>query len=123
MSQFDLSKIAPAQNKHIVGTNEYNWLTSTKKYRPSFITVTAEEEIALINEFAGKGINTYNRRGEWRNAEIILSNTKKIGVVVNIINGIEQDTAVFKIHYSNKGNHIVPDYESKRRNIYNNGNT
>lgn len=48
------------------------------------------------------------------NTEIILTNDKPIGYVVNNLNGVTQETSVFKIHYSKKGIHIVSDYLSKK---------
>ena len=114
LSEFDLAKISPAQNKHIRGTKEYDYLSKTREYPPSYITISEKEEIDLIKEFAGKGYNFYNNHGEWVNTEIILTNDKPIGYVVNNLNGVTQETSVFKIHYSKKGIHIVPDYMSKK---------
>ena len=40
---------------------------------------------------------------------------KKIGVGVNNLNGETQNTSVFKVPYSKKGVHIVPDYMKKKQ--------
>ena len=47
--------------------------------------------------------------------EVIVTNDKIIGVVVDNRNGNSAETSVFKIHYANDGIHIVPDYPSKKR--------
>ena len=56
---------------------------------------------------------------KWDNIEIILNNDEIIGKAVNNITGKEVDTTVFKIHYGNKGAHIVPDYPSKKKGVKN----
>lgn len=97
-----------------MGAKEYYYLSKTREYPPSYITLSEKEEFDLIKEFAGKGYNFDNNHGKWVNTEIILTNDKPIGYVVNNLNGVTQDTSVFKIHYSKKGIHIVSDYLSKK---------
>ena len=85
------------------------------EYGPSYITVSDNEIISLVEKYSGTGIIKYNNRGEWNHQEIIVTNDKIIGVVVDNRNGNFAETPVFKIHYAKDGIHIVPDYPSKRR--------
>lgn len=106
------------QNKHIQGTNEYNQYAQKLKelgqYGPSKITINLKEIDDLIKSYSGHGkLNIKN--GKWDNKELILTNNKIVGIAVNNLTGKEAETTVFKIHYSNKGVHMVPDYPSKRR--------
>ncbi|MBN6890073.1 SPP1 gp7 family putative phage head morphogenesis protein [Cytobacillus horneckiae] len=107
------------QNKHIDGTNEYKqYVEKYKKkgqYGPSVITITFEQIQNLIAQFHGKGEIIINKNGQWNNTEIILDNDTVIGRAINNLNGKDAETTVFKIHYSNDGVHIVPDYPSKKR--------
>ena len=103
------------QNKHIPGTNEYATKQSNQKVKPSYLTISEEEIKEIVKQYAQKGINTYDSNGKWKEEEIILTNDKIIGVVVNNFTGKEQETSVFKIKYSKRyGYHIVPDYMSKK---------
>lgn len=115
LSNYELTKIAPAQNKHVVGTNSYKNLSETKEYPPSYLTIPQHKISELVTEYAGKGINIYDSHGNWTHTEIIVTNDEEIGVVVNNLNGETQETSVFKIHYSKKGVHIVPDYMNKKQ--------
>jgi len=90
-------------------------LQKENKYGPSRVTITDEEILELVNEFAGEGKVGYNKKSEWDKTETIITNDKVIGVVVNNLTGEEAETTVFKIHYGKKGIHIVPDYPSKKR--------
>lgn len=106
------------QNKHIQGTNEYNQYVQRLKelgqYGPSKITISSKEIDDLIKAYSGHGkINIKN--GKWDNKELILTNNKIVGIAVNNLTGKEAETTVFKIHYSNNGVHMVPDYPSKRK--------
>ena len=85
------------------------------QFGPSYITVSNEEIQSLVNEFSGTGIIKYNSQGNWDSKEIITTNDKIIGVVVDNRNGNSAETSVFKIHYDKDGMHIVPDYPSKKR--------
>lgn len=115
LTNYDLTKIAPAQDKHVVGTNSYKHLSETKAYPPSYVTLSNEEVKKLVEEYAGKGINLYDRHGNWTHTEIVVTNDENIGFVINNLNGEIQETSVFKIHYSKKGVHIVPDYMKKKQ--------
>ena len=115
LSNYELTKIAPAQNKHVVGTNSYKNLSETKAYPPSYLTIPQHKVSELVTEYAGKGINIYDSHGNWTHTEIIVTNDEEIGVVINNLNGETQETSVFKIHYSQKGVHIVPDYMNKKQ--------
>lgn len=115
LSNYELTKIAPAQNKHVVGTNSYKNLSETKEYPPSYLTIPQHKISELVTGYAGKGINIYDSHGNWTHTEIIVTNDEEIGVVVNNLNGETQETSVFKIHYSKKGVHIVPDYMNKKQ--------
>lgn len=115
LTNYDLTKIAPAQDKHVVGTNSYKNLSETKAYPPSYLTISNEEVKKLVEEYAGKGINLYDSHGNWTHTEIVVTNDENIGFVINNLNGEIQETNVFKIHYSKKGIHIVPDYMKKKQ--------
>jgi hypothetical protein len=115
LSNYELTKIAPAQNKHVVGTNSYKNLSETKEYPPSYLTIPQHKVSEFVTEYAGKGINIYDSHGNWTHTEIIVTNDEEIGVVINNLNGETQETSVFKIHYSQKGVHIVPDYMNKKQ--------
>lgn len=115
LSNYELTKIAPAQNKHVVGTNSYKNLSETKEYPPSYLTIPQHKISELVTEYAGKGINIYDSHGNWTHTEIIVTNDEEIGVVINNLDGETQETSVFKIHYSKKGVHIVPDYMNKKQ--------
>ena len=115
LSNYELTKIAPAQNKHVVGTNSYKNLSETKEYPPSYLTIPQHKISELVTEYAGKGINIYDSHGNWTHTEISVTNDEEIGVVINNLDGETQETSVFKIHYSKKGVHIVPDYMNKKQ--------
>lgn len=88
------------QGKHILGHNNYI------KGR-SYLTISLEEAQEIINKYAGTGEINFNRKGEWDKKELIKVD-KNIGVSINNKTGIETLTNKFKVHYSNKGTHIVP---------------
>lgn len=88
------------QGKHILGHNNYI-------EGRSYLTISLEEAQELINKYAGTGEIDFNRKGEWDKKELIKVD-KNIGVSINNKTGIETITNKFKIHYSNKGTHIVP---------------
>ena len=115
LSNYDLTKIAPAQDKHVVGTNSYKNLSETRAYAPSYLTISPNKISELVAKYAGKGVNLYDSHGNWTHTELIVTNDENIGVVVNNLNGKTQETNVFKIHYSQKGVHIVPDYIRKKQ--------
>lgn len=109
--------IVSRQAIHRQGTKSYiarqNRLEADGRYGPSYITITDEEILELVNRFKGTGIIKYNKKGEWDNQETIVDNDKVVGIVVNDRNDVSVKTTVFKIHYGKKGIHIVPDHPSK----------
>ena len=115
----NIKQIAKRQDIHKVETQLYkerkNRLEEKGEYGPSYITVSDNEIISLVEKYSGTGIIKYNSRGEWNHQEIIVTNDKIIGIVVDNRNGNFAETSVFKIHYAKDGIHIVPDYPSKRR--------
>lgn len=119
ISKQNIKKIAKRQDIHRVDTQLYkerkNRLEEKGQYGPSYITVSDNEIISLVEKYSGTGIIKYNNRGEWNHQEIIVTNDKIVGVVVDNRNGNFAETSVFKIHYAKDGIHIVPDYPSKRR--------
>lgn len=88
------------QGKHILGHNNYI-------EGRSYLTISLEEAQELINKYAGTGEIKTNSKGEWDRKETIKTD-KEIGVNVSILDGSENRTKSFKIHYSKKGTHIVP---------------
>jgi hypothetical protein len=100
------------QNKHIEGTHEFNQYVSKLKaageYGPSILSGDIGFAQDLVNEYAGTG-EPIIRNKKWMNAERILAD-RIVGVSVNNMTSSRADTKKFKIHYSNKGTHIVPDY-------------
>ena len=66
----------------------------------------------LVNSYYGKGEPQFNRKGEWNNKELVLSEDV-VGVNVDEHTGDETETRRFVIHYGKKGTHIVPTKEKK----------
>ena len=112
-------KIVDRQQVHRVGSQMFEQremnLQSIGQYGPSYLTISDEEVLELVQKYSGKGKISYNRRKEWDSKETIVTNEKIVGVVVNNLNGNYAETSVFKIHYAKDGVHIVPDYPSKKR--------
>lgn len=111
--------LVPRQDIHRHGTmmylNRQKELAKKNQYGPGYLTISDEEALALVREFKGKGeLNINDSTVKWNSQEIILTNDKIIGIVVNNITGKTAPTTVFKIHYSQNGVHIVPDYPSKK---------
>ncbi len=104
------------QNKHIKETNEFRQYAKAFKdkgeFGPSRISIPHDEVQKLVDQYAGTGMLDV-KNGKWTGMEIITDNRKNIGTVVNNLNGNAVETPVFKIHYSSKGVHIVPDYPGK----------
>lgn len=94
LSNYDLTKIAPAQDKHVVGTNSYKNLSETRAYAPSYLTISPNKISELVAKYAGKGVNLYDSHGNWTHTELIVTNDENIGVVVNNLNGKTQETKV-----------------------------
>lgn len=107
------------QNIHIPGKKEYEdrkkILAEKGLYGPSEILISNEEIESLVDKYAGSGIIEIGKNGKWTGIELIVTNDKPVGIVYNNLNGKSAKTSVFKIHYSAKGVHIVPDYPSKKK--------
>ncbi|MEK4513665.1 phage minor capsid protein [Paenibacillus sp. FSL K6-2524] len=105
-------------NKHVPGTHEYKQyvdkLKAIEQYGPARIDLSPDEVESLVNQYAGTGKITIGKNG-WDNKELIITNDRVVGTVVDNRTGMEAETTVFKIHYGKKGVHIVPDYPSKKR--------
>ena len=111
--------IIPRQVIHRQGTrlylNRVAELKAKNEYGPSYVTISDDEIIRLVNAFKGTGIVKYNKSGEWDKKETIIDNDEIVGFVVNNLNGKTVPTSVFRIYYADQGIHIVPDYPSKKR--------
>lgn len=88
------------QGKHIPGHNNYI-------EGKSYLTISAEEAQELVNRYAGTGAVNMTKKGEWKNQELIDSDTV-VGKALDQFTGEEFETSAFKIHYGKKGVHIVP---------------
>lgn len=73
----------------------------------------------MIKKYSCQGYIRLNKNDEWDNNEIIINNDEVVEMAVNNLTGKEAETTVFKIHYSDKGAHIVPDYPSKKKGVKN----
>jgi hypothetical protein len=87
------------QGKHILGNN--NYIPGR-----SYLTVPKEEAQKLVNRYAGTGELLRDRKGQWRQTELVEAG-RPIGVAVSS-NGTEMPTSKGIIHYSKTGTHIVP---------------
>lgn len=88
------------QGKHIMGHNNYI-------EGRSYLTISLEDAQSLINKYAGTGELIFDAKGNWRNQEVIKTDSV-IGYNVSDLDGSKIETCNFKIHYSKKGTHIVP---------------
>ncbi len=91
------------QNKHIKSSGHY---VSGKSYLYGDLDAAQ----ALVNQFHGTGEPILTRRGDWAQKEVV-SQSKPIGVDVDMQTGTETETSRFTIHYGKKGTHIVPAKE------------
>lgn len=112
-------KLAPRQDIHRQGTKMYERrqaeLKAKGQFGPPYLTISDEKALELVEKYKGKGqIKISKKTGEWDNEETILTNDTIVGIAINNLNGKSAETSVFRIHYSNKGVHIVPDYPSKK---------
>ena len=105
------------QRVHIPGTKEHadNVAKYARRgeYGPSTLSISEEEAEALGLEYMGKG-HLFIRENGWDGTETITGHGETIGEVTNNLSGKTVQTSVFKIHYSKKGFHIVPDYPNKK---------
>ncbi|WP_068779655.1 phage minor capsid protein [Paenibacillus sp. GM2] len=88
------------QGKHIKGHNNYI-------EGKSYLTISADEAQELVSRYAGTGAINMTKKGEWKNQELIDSDTI-VGKAIDQFTGEEFETKLFKIHYGKKGVHIVP---------------
>lgn len=91
------------QDKHIVGTQNYKQEIANGR-EPSILTEDAE---MLIKKYAGNGIPMI-RDGKWMQTEKF-THFQQIGIYVNKRKNVRYNTNSGRIHYSNKGAHVVPD--------------
>lgn len=103
------------QSKHFIGGEKYNLYMLTHEYQPSYLTISEEEVQELIEKYHGTGILKLDRKGNILPSEMIVENDTFIGYAVNNKNGEKVLTTGFKIHYSDKGAHIVPMYENQKQ--------
>lgn len=94
-----------AQDKHIPGTQNYKQELAQGR-EPSILTADANE---LIKKYAGKG-EPVIKKGKWVQQERF-KDENYIGVYKNKRFSESYKTQFGRIHYSNKGVHIVPDKE------------
>lgn len=112
--------LSPRQRIHRQGTKEHEErklaLSQKGEYDPAYVTISDEEILALVEKYKGTGVIKINSKNlSWNNKEVIILNNKIVGVCIDNRTGVSVDTTVFKIHYSKKGVHIVPDYPSKKK--------
>lgn len=116
------NKIVQRQEVHRKGSKLFlereAKLRRKNQYGPSYLTISDDEVLELVRQYSGSGIITYTEDGvDIKNIkEVIIDNDKIVGVVYNNLTGEYTETSVFKIHYSQDGIHIVPDYPSKKKN-------
>ncbi len=89
------------QGKHIKGHNNY-------QQGKSYLDISMEDVQMLVDQYAGTGILERDNHGRWKHTEVITQNKQNIGYAISFRDGKEYPTAVFKIHYSKNGTHIVP---------------
>ena len=94
------------QEKHISGTQNYRQELEKGK-DPSILTADPNE---LIKIHAGNGVSLF-KKGKWIQAERFLHDSV-IGLYKNKRYGQTFPTKCGRIHYSNRGAHIVPDKEN-----------
>ncbi len=96
------------QREHIEGTLEYKQAVENGK-APSILTEDANK---LIKAYAGNGKLIFNK-GKWTQTERF-KHDGIIGEYVNNQKGKRYKTQNGRIHYSNKGVHIVPDGKDRK---------
>lgn len=106
ISDYDLTKLNPHQDKHRPGTAEYNAAIWSSGHT-SIITISNDTILELVQKYAQTGRNIYSRRGLWTKKEVIIANTLLVGYYDN--DGELEPTTCFMICYSKKkGVHIRP---------------
>lgn len=89
-----------AQEKHIKGASRYI-------EGRSYLSISLEETQDLVNRYAGTGNIEFDRKGQFKNKELITLD-RSIGININNETNKETPTNKFYIHYGKKGTHIVP---------------
>ncbi len=90
------------QGKHILGHNNF---IKGRSYLKEGIDVQT-----LVDKYAGNGEIKRDKSGKWAHKEKIITDDV-IGYVVSLVDGSEEPTKAFIIHYSKNGVHIVPGKE------------
>lgn len=93
------------QGKHILGHNNY---ISGRSYFEQGTTV--EQIQKAVNKYAGSGYIELTGNGKPSNKEVVRI-PELIGYSVDKLNGNVYKTHLFKVHYSDKGVHLVPKME------------
>lgn len=93
------------QAKHIKGCPEYI-------DGRSYLTISEDKAQKIINKKSGTGSLVYDRKGLWKNKELIDCD-EIIGVDINKSTREETSTDKGTIHYSKSGTHLVPRKEKK----------
>lgn len=88
------------QNRHIKTSELYDGMRS-------YISGDLQDAQALVDKYHGTGDILFDRKGEWKNKELVLADAD-IGVDVDPKSGDGTPTNRFVIHYSKTGAHIVP---------------
>ena len=94
------------QNKHIKTSGHY-------VPGKSYLYGDLDAAQALVDQYHGTGEPIFTRKGDWAQKEVV-SQSKPIGVDVDMQTGAETETSRFTIHYGKKGTHIVPAKEKDR---------
>jgi len=87
------------QQRHIKESDGY-------KAGRSYLYGGEAEAQRLVDQYAGKGIPSFDKKGEWKHTELVILD-HDIGVNVTK-SGKVSATNAFKIHYSKTGAHVVP---------------
>ena len=95
------------QDKHIPGTKNYRQEIENGR-SPSILTTNAD---MLVKKYAGTGKLVF-KKGKWIQAEMF-AHSGNTGVYINKQKGEQYYTDCGRIHYSNKGTHVVPDRRKK----------
>lgn len=101
--EYNLTINNGAQGKHIKSHNNYI-------EGRSYLIISMEEAQELVYKYAGTG-QLNKVKGNWDDTETIITD-KIIGYCKSIKDGQTIETNAFKIHYGNKGVHIVPTIKS-----------
>lgn len=93
------------QNKHIKSAREY-------ENGKSYLTIGIDEAQEIVNKYANTGELKMSKAGNWNNKEVIFAD-RPVGYAVDASGNNKQLTYKATIHYSKKGTHIVPAFDTK----------